>query len=233
VTKTAVGIGGHSSLDPLNLIRGFVSLDCFQRYSSMPADHDLISKPTKDRYFPLTHARVLKLVRQAGFRAPESGKRIRLNYVNAAGNPKYGQLLVAFQPRRSLTVYSIGEEAADAWGIFCLLLALEKFLELDAAYSDLTSSTRNSFHQIQTTHFEFYSNYGERLTLREVNFSGAVSKYRAGTKFAHAFKPCWKLSSECVLEEYDCRQKRQALMAEAIARMQLDQPLVHSWKGLL
>jgi hypothetical protein len=199
----------------------------------MPADHDLISQPTKGRHFPLPHALVVKLLRQAGFQPRESGKRILLNYVNAEGNPKYGKLVVSFRPRRSLTVYSIDEGAADAWVIFCLLFALEKFLELDAAYSDSTSITQKSFHQIQTTHYEYYSNYGERLTLREVNYSGALSKYRAGTKFAHAFKPRWKLSSERVLEEHDCRQKRQALMAEAIARMQLDQPLEHSWKELL
>jgi hypothetical protein len=199
----------------------------------MPADHDLISQPTKGRHFPLPHARVLKLVRQAGFQPRDSGKRIRLNYVNATGNPNYGDLLVSFQPRRSLTVYSIPAEASDAWGIFCLLFALEKFLELDAASAVSSSMAKKSFHQIQTTHFEVYSLYGNRLTLREVNFSGAVSKYRAGTKFAHAFKPRWKLSSERVLEEHDCRQKRQALMAEASARMQLDQPLEHSWQELL
>lgn len=199
----------------------------------MPADHDLISQPTKGRYFPLPHARVLKLIRQAGFQPRESGKRIRLNYVNTTGNPKYGTLIVSFQPRKSLTVYSLAAESSDSWGIFCLLFALEKFLELDAAFSVSSSIAQKSFHQIQTTYYEFYSNYGERLILREVNFSGAVSKYRAGTKFAHAFKPRWKLSSERVLEEHDCRQKRQALMAEASARMQHDQPLEHSWKELL
>jgi len=106
----------------------------------MLENKDRIAQPAQDRFFPVTVAGTIKVLRDLGFASPTYCKRIDIIFRNEDTTGPYGRIVAAFFPAEEMIIYSVSEDLDRQRARVLLQLAFQEFAELE---QDVKSSGKH------------------------------------------------------------------------------------------
>lgn len=162
----------------------------------MLQNDDRIARPARGRFFPITVAEAVTLVRQLGFAAPTYRKRLDMTFRNTEPTSAYGIDVAAFYPADEMIVYSFPDDFDHQRAKALVEAALREFAVL--AKSAATTDRRQ-----KAISFRAYYGPPARLTIAKRTRRATSAKYRGDAKFSHAFKPKGVKTDERVVHSLD------------------------------
>lgn len=93
--------------------------------------NDRISKPAKDKFFPLSQSELVKLIEQYGFAVHSYDKRLPLYMENCDFIPEMGTQIASFNRMGYLSVFSLPTQSNHHLARLALERAIKEFGEID------------------------------------------------------------------------------------------------------
>lgn len=148
----------------------------------MIPNKDKLSRPSRERFFPVAVPTILRSIRELGFAHSEFKKRIDLFLENPNPRESMGTPVAAFYPREILISYSFPSDFEVLRAELLLLAAVREFRTIDASVSP-------SWNRAEVTSYRAYLIENNRLRITQRKRVATPAKYRSGAKFSNAFKP--------------------------------------------
>ena len=162
----------------------------------MLKNDDRIARPARGRFFPVSVAETVRLIRQLGFAPPMLRKRLGITFRNAEPSDAHGLYVAALYPADEMIVYSFPDDFDRYRAKSLLERALHEFARLA---KDAPSTDRHRTAVSLRAYFEAPA----RLTITWRRRRATQAKYRGDAKFSHAFKPKGMKTDERVVHTLD------------------------------
>jgi hypothetical protein len=142
---------------------------------------DVISKPSKGRYFALSSAQLLRELKGCALKHSEYQKRVALELRNPSSESSLGQKVATFYPEDAVITYSFPSEFDSSRAINLIKTALAEFQKIDSEITTSSSRRENISYRI------YMSDLNRMKVTRRVS-TKTLGKYRGDGKFSNAFK---------------------------------------------
>jgi len=162
----------------------------------MLPNKDRIARSAQGRFFPVTVAETLALIRELRFASSPYRKRIDVIFQNPDTDSKLGSYVAGFYPADAVVICSFQEEFTQLRASTLVRAALQSFSAID-------KGTQPDWNRRQVTLFWAYVGTLNRLTITKRVRTATLTKYRGSAKFSHAFKPKGVRTSERVLHSIE------------------------------
>jgi hypothetical protein len=141
----------------------------------MLRNDDRIAQPARGRFFPVSVAETVSLIRELGFATPTYRKRLDITFRNAAPSGDHGMNVATFYPADEMIVYSVPDDFDRSRARSLLEKALHEFARLakDASPTDR--------RQIAVSLRAYFQAPG-RLTITKRRRGATLAKYRGDAK---------------------------------------------------
>ena len=162
----------------------------------MLKNDDRLAQPALGRFFPVTVAGTIKVLRDLGFASPTYRKRVNIIFRNEDTTGPHGNIVAAFYPADEMIVYSASEDLDRQRAKIMLEMALREFAELGK------SAKPTDRRQMSWSFRAYHAPQGKLIITKRVRRATQV-KYRGDQKFSNAFKPKGVKTDEQVLKSLD------------------------------
>lgn len=150
----------------------------------MSKSKDIRAKAKVGRFFPLSHADVVRAVRSLSLRG-QTGNRVRIRFINPSTEDSENLILAEFFPLEELRVYSLPGRVDQAISGRLLHSAVEAFAAIELPLPD----PMDGLEPIRITYVARLGRSETTLRLFECRTTWQWPKYRGGDKFTHSRKP--------------------------------------------
>lgn len=158
----------------------------------MLENKDRISQPARGRFFPVTVAETIKVLRDLRFAPPTYRKRVDIIFRNLDTTGNYGRIVATFYPGDEMIIYSVSEDVDRQRAKTLLDMALREFAEIGKG------AKPTDRRRVSMSYRAYHAPQGNLIITRRVRRATQV-KYRGDAKFSNAFKPkCLKIDEQII-----------------------------------
>ena len=143
---------------------------------------DKISKPSKDRFFPVSHSEAIDLVKEMNFKHSEYSQRLPVSFINADADGDHGTKIAAFYTSDELLIFSFPETFPRVRAKALVVAALREFscIDKDATYI---------WNRQKSISYRAYFSELNQLILTRRERAIKQAKYRSTDKFTSRCSP--------------------------------------------